>query len=228
MLTAMVLPVLIGIAAWAIDASLLLYRQERLQLAADIGALGGGELLLSGGTEAQAIAFAERLTAANVGSGSAVTVTAKFPEPDRLDLTASQPVPRFFSQIFGTGDFTVRAATVAEIVPGTTNAPDVCLYLDDGGTTNRALHLNRSSAVVLEGCAAVVASTHPRRAVALDRRASLEVGCLDVAGGIDAKGNAGHHHAPGLPRAAHRGGPAPAPARLRRCHAAAPHGPRCP
>lgn len=186
-MTAMLLPVLIGIAAWAIDASLLLYRQERLQLAADIGALGGGQLLLSGATEAQAIAFAQRLTTANVGSGSAATVTAEFPEPDRLELDASQPVPRIFSQIFGTGDFTIRAATVAEIVYGVPAAPDACLYLDDDSTTNRALHLNRSSTAVLEGCAAVVASTHPRRAVALDRRASLEVGCLDVAGGIDAQ-----------------------------------------
>lgn len=183
-LTAMLLPVLIGIAAWAIDASLLLYRQERLQLAADIGALGGGELLLSGGTEAQAIAFAQRLAAANVGGGSAATMTATFPEPDRLELNASQPVPRFFSQIFGAGDFTIRAATVAEIMHGTSNAPDACLYLDDDGTTNRALHLNRSSTVVLEGCAAVVASTHPARAVALERGARLQAGCLDVAGGI--------------------------------------------
>ncbi len=181
-LTALLLPVLIGIAAWAIDASLLLYRQERLQVAADIAARAGAELLRRGGSEAQAIAFARRIAEDNAGAraGTAPEVTVTIPQPTRVEVEASLAVERLFSRIFGQGDSRVWAGAVAVFDPGAT--AETCLHLDDP-RAQRALRLRNDSRLTLEGCAAAVASSHGR-AVVLMRDARLQATCLNVAGGI--------------------------------------------
>lgn len=184
-MTALLMPVLIGIAAYAIDASLLLYRQERVQIAADIGARAGGELLARGDSAAHAIAMAEALTAANVGAnaGAVPEIAVNLPDPDRIAVDASLPVARIFSQLFGDGGLTVVAGAVAEFTPE--DASDACVYLDDPDA-NRALRLRRDSRLALQGCTVAVASTHGR-SVRLGRNAVLEADCLDTAGGISGR-----------------------------------------
>lgn len=181
-LTALLLPVLIGIAAWAIDASLLLYRQERLQIAADIAAHAGAELLRKGGTEAQAIAFARRMAEENAGAraGTLPEVTVTVPEPARLEVDASLAVERLLSRLFGQGDSRVWARAVAVF---DASAPaGTCLHLDDP-RAQRALRLRNDSSLTLDGCGVAVASDHGR-AVVLMRDARLQASCLDVTGGI--------------------------------------------
>lgn len=181
-LTAMLLPVLIGFAAWAIDASLLLYRQERLQVAVDIGARAGAEVLRRSGTEAEARAFAQRMTEINSGAptGTVPDVTVVIPEPARVDVTATLGVQRIFSAIFGQGNFTVVATSVAVFAAGAQGVP--CLYIDDPDA-QRAMRLNRDSTLSLTGCDVVVASDHGR-ALVLEKDAMLRATCVDVAGGI--------------------------------------------
>lgn len=181
-LTALLLPVLIGLAAWAIDASLLLYRQERLQVAVDIGARAGAEMLRRNGTEAEASAFAERMTEINSGAraGTVPDVTVVIPEPARVQVTATLGVQRIFSAIFGQGDFTVVASSIAVFAPGT--QAEQCLYIDDS-RAQRAMRLDRDSALSLTGCDVVVASHHGR-ALVLESGATLRASCVDVAGGI--------------------------------------------
>jgi len=184
-MTALLLPVLIGIAAYAIDASLLLYRQERLQIAADIGARAGAEMLVRGETEARAIAMAEAMVAANAGApvGTVPTVTVTPPEPGRLSVEASLPVPRFFSRLFGSGDVTVRAGSVA--VYERAAAPGACLYLDDP-EAEPGLRLGNKSLLRLDGCSIVVASDDAKNSVELDGRAKDKIlaACFDAAGGM--------------------------------------------
>lgn len=181
-MTALLLPVLIGIAAYAVDASLLLYRQERLQIAADIGARAGAEMLVRGESDARAIAFAETMVAANMGAnaGAVPSVTVTLPEPGRLSVDASLPVARIFSQLFGGDAVIVRAGSTAVFDLAASPAP--CVYLDDP-RTNRALRLRRDSTLSMAGCSLAVASTNGR-AVTVDRGATLRTGCLDVAGDI--------------------------------------------
>ncbi|MGS4946035.1 pilus assembly protein TadG-related protein [Meridianimarinicoccus sp. RP-17] len=178
-MTALLLPVLLGIAAYAVDASLLFYRQERLQIAADIGARAGAEMLVRGESGTRATAFAETIVAANMDAGATPAVAVTLPEPGRLSVEASLPVPRIFSQIFGSGDVIVRAGSVA--VYEMAAEPDACIYLREG--TKKALSLDRDSSLAMTGCGIAVASSHPN-AVDFKRGATLLAGCLNVAGGI--------------------------------------------
>lgn len=180
--TAMLLPVLIGFAAWAIDASLLLYQQERLQVAVDIGARAGAEVLRRNGTDAAARDFAQRMTEINSGArvGTVPDVTVVIPQSDRVEVTANLGVERFFSAIFGQGDFTIMATSVAVFAPGAPGEP--CLYIDDP-RAQRAMRLDRDSILSLTGCDVVVASDHGR-ALVLESGAVLQAACVDVAGGI--------------------------------------------
>ncbi len=181
-MTALVMPVLIGIAAYAIDASLLLYRQERLQIAVDIGAHAGAELLRDGRADEDVIAFAQALALVNVAApaGSVPEITVTIPEPARVEVTAVLDVDRIFSQVLGTGALRIFATSVAVLAPATD--PEVCLHLDDP-RANRALRLRPDSSLTMDGCTVGVASAHGR-AVTLDRGAALRASCLDVAGGI--------------------------------------------
>lgn len=181
-LTAMLLPVLIGFAAWAIDASLLLYRQERLQVAVDIGARAGAEVLRRGGTEVEASAFAKKMTEINAGAapGTAPNLTVVIPTPDRVEVTATLQVERIFSSIFGRGAFEIAANSVAIYVLGATG--ETCFYIQDLDA-QRAMRLNQNSALSLTGCNVVVASDHVR-ALVLEKDAKLRASCVDVTGGI--------------------------------------------
>lgn len=185
-MTALVLPVLIGVAAYAIDASLLLYRQERLQIAVDIGARAGAEMLLRGETDASASAFAAAVVVANSGAGTTAgpQVTVAVPAPGQVSVDATLAVPRLFSRLFGTDGTRVYAGSVAVLDPATD--PEVCVHLDDPGA-NRALRLRPDSSLAMDGCTLAVASAHGR-AVTLDRGAALWAACLDVAGGISGAG----------------------------------------
>jgi Flp pilus assembly protein TadG len=180
-MTALLLPVLIGIAAYAVDASLLLYRQERLQVAADIGARAGAEMLLRGESDARAIAFAETMVTANAGApaGTLPTVTVTLPESGQLTVDASLPVPRFFSQLFGDGDVTVRAGSVA-VYEMTSESP-VCVHLDSTG--NKALNIERDGRLSLVNCALDIAASTPNSAE-VKNRANLAAACVTAAGRI--------------------------------------------
>jgi len=174
-LTALLLPVMIGIAAYAIDTSLLLYRQERLLVATDIGAMAGAQMLAQGASDTRAAAMAEALVIANAG----VTVTR--PAPDQLVVAASLAVPRVFSQIFGSGDVIVRADARAVFPVAATPAP--CIHLD-APSAQPALTIGNGARARVSGCGVVVASgANPSIAIAGGGR--LETGCLTTAGRID-------------------------------------------
>lgn len=176
-MTALVLPVLIGVAAYAIDASLLLYRQERLQVAADIGARAGADLLRRGESEADAAAIAEALVAANAGvaTGPSLAVTATFPEPGgRVRVDAELKVERIFSQIFGSQPIVVHAAGTAAVVPQ--DDPVTCVYLD-GDDADAGLALGNGSRMTVAGCEVVA-----RNNVRLADGARLAADCVTAGG----------------------------------------------
>ena len=183
-LTALVMPVVIGVAAYAIDASLLLYRQERLQIAADVGAWAGAELLRDGRPDADAIAFAEALVLANVAApeGSAPEITVTVPDPARVEITAALDVDRVFSQILGRGAFRILAASTA-VIEGT-DTPQTCLYIDDTGASG-ALETVFGARVTLTGCDAVVASTSSSAVTIMGLfGTALATDCLATAGEV--------------------------------------------
>jgi hypothetical protein len=182
-MTALLLPVLIGIAAYAVDASLLLYRQERLQIATDIGARAGAEMLARGESDTRAIVFAQTMVAANIGTngGAAPTIDVTMPETGRLSVEASLPVARIFSQLFGDGAVIVRAGSVAMYEMGA--EPTFCIYLDDPDA-KQSLRLRNRSFLSLAGCGIAVASDDRNNAVQLSGGAGLKADCVDVAGGI--------------------------------------------
>ena len=182
-MTALVMPVLIGVAAYAIDASLLLYRQERLQVATDIGAQAGADLLRRGESETAAKAFAEAMVAANAGGGTGpwLRIKAEILEPGQVKVDAELDVERIFSQIFGSDAFVVRASDTVIFEPE--DVPVTCLYLDEPGGT-KTLDMGDDSTLTMSGCEIEIASRHPL-AVNLDRGSNLEADCITIVGRID-------------------------------------------
>lgn len=181
-MTALVMPVLIGVAAYAIDASLLLYRQERLQIAADVGAWAGAEMLRDGRSEADVIAFVRAVVDANadVPAGVEPEITVTVPDPARIEVAAVLGVERIFSRLFGTGASQVFAASIAAI-EGAAEAT-TCVYLDEP-EADASLFLLNGSRLALTGCDVAVTSTS-NRAVEMLGGSALVTDCLTTAGRV--------------------------------------------
>lgn len=181
-MTALVMPVLIGVAAYAIDASLLLYRQERMQIAADVGAWAGAELLQDGRSEADVIAFSAAVVAANADApaGSAPEITVTLPNPTRIEITIMLDVERIFSRFFRTGASRIFAASAAAIEGAA--EPSTCVYLDEPEADGSLLLLN-GARLALTGCDVAVASTS-NRAVEMLGGTALVTDCLTTAGRV--------------------------------------------
>jgi len=175
-LVAFILPVLVGVAGLATEASLWFMSHRSLQNAADSAAFSGATSRASGSTlftEASAVTAAYGF--ANGANSVAVTVNRPptsgnyTATPSAVEVIVQQPQNRFMSALFGTGQVTIRARAVA--IPGNDGLGCV-LSLDgsapgattgQGSTTvnliNCSLYDNSSdgSALTVGGSAAITA-----------------------------------------------------------------------
>jgi uncharacterized membrane protein len=110
-IVALSLPVIIGVAAVALDGGLLFVQRRQAQTAADGAALAGAYALSNGSsfTTAQTSAVA-------VGSQQGVTISAANvtePQPGSVSVTVKSTHPRLFSALWGSGNMSATASATA-------------------------------------------------------------------------------------------------------------------
>ncbi len=120
-LFALMLTVLVGFMALAIDAGFLLAERRAVQNAADASALYGGRLLSQGKTKAQveagALAYAKQIYGYD-SSDPGVQIEAEATATQvRVEITRA--LPRLFLGVLYTGDWEVSARAVTQILPET-------------------------------------------------------------------------------------------------------------
>lgn len=112
-ITALMLPVLIGFCGLAVETSYWYYRQLNVRDAADLAAYGGGVVLKQGGDE-QAVTDAAKADAIANGwqeSSGSISVTKQGP---RVEVELTENLPRYFSRFWcGTATISISARSVA-------------------------------------------------------------------------------------------------------------------
>jgi len=121
-LVVLILPVLLGFTAIAIDAGIIYMNKTQLQTMADAGALAGAKDLHAGSTQAildKAKADGESFAYKNGLTSD--TVTAKDPviKPDNysLEVEVSREVDLIFAKIFNKDNTLVKASAIATVTP---------------------------------------------------------------------------------------------------------------
>jgi hypothetical protein len=119
---ALVLVVLLGIAALAIDGGMIFTARNQLQSAVDAAALAGASGLIV--SEERSIERAITFAGANTCINEPVTVNATdvtFPAEDQVRVGAAHTINLYFARIFGiqTADITATATAALEGLAGT-------------------------------------------------------------------------------------------------------------
>jgi uncharacterized membrane protein len=110
-LVALSLPVLVGVAAVALDGSTLLVQRRQAQSAADGAALAGAYALSNGSSFSTA-----QTSAIAVGSQKNITIVAANitqPEAGAVSVTVTSTQPRMFSALWGSGSMAATASATA-------------------------------------------------------------------------------------------------------------------
>jgi Flp pilus assembly protein TadG len=111
-LVALLLPVIVGVMALAVDAGLLYLQRRQAQSAADAAALAGSYTMYntSNFTQAQSAAVA-------IGTQNGFTITnvnVTQPKSTQIAVTVTSNPPRFFSALWGSGGLTISASATAQ------------------------------------------------------------------------------------------------------------------
>jgi Flp pilus assembly protein TadG len=127
---ALLLPMLVGMAALALDGSNLYAQQWRMQLAADSAALAGARQLALGGETAQVAAEVQSLAQANAAASA---TWSYLPVGSGVMVTTTQTPPAYFGAIFGHNTYTVQATAAARTAPASSvgNLLPMTIQCDD-------------------------------------------------------------------------------------------------
>lgn len=193
-LTAILLPVIIGMAGVGIDLSAWSMSQRNLQTAADAAAIAAAWEIANNMNEYAEIAALRE--AQNNGYNPQNGGQLQFNQEDGADgpmisVTISQKAPVWFSGIFINSDiFTTATATSTIMKAG--KGKHCLLSLDD--YADGAITINGNVSVDAETCGIAVNSNSNR---ALDMRGNVkvDVGDVQLAGDYSLTGNASFHYA---------------------------------
>jgi Flp pilus assembly protein TadG len=187
MMTALVVPTLLGFVGLGTELGLWMYSRQNMQGAADSAALAGAAAVVAGDktrltAEAKTVAGRYGLVDATGG----VTVTVNNPpasgtlkgDTSAVEVVLSQPQVRLFSALFLSEDVTISARAVAKIG----NAGNACVLALDT-TASGALSAAGNPNVVLNGCSIAV-NSDSASAMTLSGSAKISADSANVVGGI--------------------------------------------
>lgn len=106
---------LIGVSGLVVDIGGWYLQKQKVQSAADAGALAGASQLPAGWSYAQTAGQSEYGKNGNGGDGLTVSNTTNLAPNDSVTVTASRVTPGYFTRIFGYSGITVRAGARATI-----------------------------------------------------------------------------------------------------------------
>src|SRR5437879_3574645 len=112
-LVAVLLPVVVGTMALALDGGVLYLQRRQAQSVADAAALAGGYALYNGTNFSVAQGAAVAIAARNgyLLANSAVTQ----PQSSQVAVTVTSSPPRFFSGLWGSGSLAISASAMAAV-----------------------------------------------------------------------------------------------------------------
>jgi len=194
LLVAMLLPVMIGLMALAIDVGYVLVRHNQMQVAADSAALFAANARQHGKDITNAAAMAQTATTANGFENNKLSTSVVVSMPPggsqayALDdqyvrVTISQPNHTFLAWIFGTAQTTASATAVAG--PASSGGP--CL-LTLGTSGAGALSVTGNATVSTTKCGVYVNSNSPA-ALQVTGNVTLTATPIQVVGGYNKTGN---------------------------------------
>ncbi len=161
-ITVLVMPVVVGFAGLAVDATYWYMVRLQLQTAVDAAAIGGA-FELSNGNDTGVTSTAENDAARNDFDSGIGTITVNVPptsgpdvgDPWKVEVIISQPVSLFFSALFLSGPMTVQVRAVAGARPG---GPQGACILALDPSARAALKLDSNSTIDAQKCAVQVNS----------------------------------------------------------------------
>lgn len=191
-ITALAMPVIIGMAGFGVEEGVLLHKQKVMQHAADSAAITAAVAVTSGANDngaaqAKAVAASYGFTASvgiSGGSGAASTISVSSPPATgpninnraAIEVIISQPQPRLFSAIWGSSAYTLKGRAVA-----TPQGKPCILTLDP--TASGAYSEQGTPNVNLINCS-VIDDSNSSSAFNIGGSATLSTTFVGVVGGI--------------------------------------------
>ena len=197
-LFAVLLPILLGFAALAMDVAFVVMTKARMQNAADAAALAGASGLLAGDNLANARLTALNLANLNGYTADASTVVTISNPPGAnpngttptfaadttyVRATIVQTVDTYFAKILGFSTIALTATAVA--APGNLALP--CM-MSMASNLSGALTITGNGTIVANNCNIVVNSTSPT-AMRITGNVSVTASAINVVGGYTKTGN---------------------------------------
>jgi Putative Flp pilus-assembly TadE/G-like len=183
-MTALVVPMLVGGAGFAVE-TVYWYRQDlQLQQAADKAAYAGALALRAGQNISAIRAAATAMANANGFTGTPVTNWPPTSGPNAgnvraVEVLATQQLPRFFSSVIREGMITEDSRAVALTVPGA----EACV-LALSPSANAAVNVAGNANLSLTGCV-VMANSNAANGVQVQNAAALlQAECVVSVGGV--------------------------------------------
>lgn len=182
---ALVTPVLLGAAAFGVEASFWTYRQRLLQQYADAAAYSAAVDMLSGGTSFSVTASAGASLNANGLKSDIGSFTAVSPPPEgpfagtsAVEVAVQEDWPRFFSALFFDDTVLLSARATAQIE----DLGEACMLALDPSRSGAAT-LTGSTNVSLNGCS-LISNSVADDALILSGSSHLSAACAGAAGGV--------------------------------------------
>ena len=193
-LVALLLPVLMGLMALAIDMGLALLRRNQMQVAADSAALSAANARQHGLDISTATLQAQTATTANGFKDAQANTSVRVAIPpggsasfasdtSYARVTITQPSSTLLAWVFGAVNVTTSATAVA----GPTSSTQPCL-LTLGASGSGALSVNGNATVTTNTCGIFVNSNSPS-ALQVTGNITLTATPIQVVGGYTENGN---------------------------------------
>jgi len=161
--TALVVPIMVGCIALAVDMGVLYHEKRDLQIAADAAAIAGAVDYLYNGSDPSAKTAAAAASSVNgfTDGTNGVTVTTSVPPADGpnsgtagyVEAVVSKPIKTVFMSVFGFNNVTVKARAVA----GTPGIGAACIWAL--AKTGTGLDLQGAYDIEATNCGVYVNST---------------------------------------------------------------------
>jgi hypothetical protein len=178
----LVLPVILGVLAAAIEYGLLVHRRDQLQNAADTGALAAArELSLAAFSTSGVAGSARSIILASLSAPAEVSVGA-VATASTVEVTVRETFEHHLGALLGVSSSQLEVRAVARITP-----TRLCLLALEP-EKNRAIDMNKSARLTALRCS-VFSNSKNRSGIVVADSAHVDADNVCSAGGIDGKGN---------------------------------------
>jgi hypothetical protein len=188
-MTALLLPVLVGGAGLGIETGYWYYEELRLQQAADAAAYAAALEQRAGSTEDAAQSEAERMAAANGfdADNGALSLASSFSDEDkvhRVEARLTQSIPRLFSAAFSDKPITLKVKATAAYA----TAKNACILALDK-SASPGITFSGNAKAEMDGCV-IMSDSLASQSILFDGNSNVSAPCIIAVGGYVKKGNA--------------------------------------